>query len=241
MRSRRSILIVDDEVDTCENLRDIFTDLGFEVGVANDGPGALELLRDRHYDVALLDLKMPGMDGLELYCRIKKLRAGTVAMIVTAYATDSTAKAALSAGAWRVVAKPVDPGMLLRLVDEAMGQPLVMVIDDDSELCESLWDVFRENGLRVSIAHSFSEATSLLKDTQLNVALIDLRLPEGDGSQMFHLVRKTNPQSRTIIITGHRSETEERVAAMLAAGADAVCYKPFDVQTLLQTIEKLAR
>src|SRR6187551_2357610 len=103
MKSSRSILIVDDEVDTCANLSDIFTDLGFEVGTAHDGASALELIRERHYDVALLDLRMPGMDGLELYRRIKKLRSGTVALIVTAYATDATTQAALSAGAWRVL------------------------------------------------------------------------------------------------------------------------------------------
>src|SRR5688500_2815696 len=98
----RSILVVDDEPDTCANLSDILTDLGFHVDVACDGESALELLRKRPYDVALLDLKMPGMDGLELYRRIKELRSGTVAMIVTAYASDTTAQAALDAGAWRI-------------------------------------------------------------------------------------------------------------------------------------------
>ena len=241
MQTPRSILIVDDEVDTCANLSDIFTDLGFEVGIAHDGVIALELIRQRHYDVALLDLKMPGMDGLELYRRIKKLRAGTVAFIVTAYASDATAQVALSAGAWRVLSKPVDSGILLRLVEEAIDQPLVMIIDDDSDLCESLWDLFRENGLRVSLAHSISDAKSRLQEAHFNVALIDMRLPEGDGSQIYKLVRETNPRSRTVIITGHRSETEERVAKVLAAGADAVCYKPFDVHALLETVNKLAR
>ena len=65
------------------------------------------------YDVALLDLKMPGMDGLTLYREIKKLRAGTVAIMVTAYASSATAEEALAAGAWQVVAKPVDFPMLL--------------------------------------------------------------------------------------------------------------------------------
>jgi DNA-binding response OmpR family regulator len=234
-----SILVVDDEVDTCANLSDIFTELGFRVDVAHDGLSALELVRKRHYDIALLDLKMPGMDGLELYRRIKELRAGTVAMIVTAYATDATARAALDAGAWRIVPKPVDPGSLLNLVEEAIDQPLVMIIDDDEELCASLWDLFRENGYRASIAHSLDEAAARLKETGLNVALIDMRLPKGNGHQLFELVRETNPKARTIIITGHRSETERLVQQVLAAGADAVCYKPFDVPALLETVNKL--
>ena len=87
-----SILVVDDEPDIRENLCDILTDLGYVVDTAGDGPSALHLVREKHYDVALLDLRMPGMDGLELYRRIKKIRAGTVAMIVTAYAADEQQK-----------------------------------------------------------------------------------------------------------------------------------------------------
>jgi two-component system, NtrC family, response regulator HydG len=67
-----SILVVDDEVDTCRNLSDILTDLGYRVDVAHDGFTALAMVRQKPYDVALLDLKMPGMDGLTLYREIKK-------------------------------------------------------------------------------------------------------------------------------------------------------------------------
>src|SRR3989442_2683844 len=92
-----TLLVVDDEVDICRNLSDILTDLGYRVDVAHDGPSALELVRRHAYDVALLDLKMPGMDGLTLYREIKRLRAGIVAIIVNAYASHATAEAALSA------------------------------------------------------------------------------------------------------------------------------------------------
>src|SRR5438094_7158711 len=102
------ILVVDDDVDTCRNLSDILTDLGYRVDTAPDGPTALELVRKNPYDVALLDLKMPGMDGLTLYREIKKLRAGTVAIMVTAYASSATADEALAAGAWQIVPKPLD-------------------------------------------------------------------------------------------------------------------------------------
>lgn len=237
----RKILVVDDEPDTCANLADILTDLGFHVDTACDGESALSLVRKRPYDVALLDLKMPGMDGLELYKRIKQLRAGTVAMIVTAYASDRTAQEALDAGAWRIVPKPVDLQGLFRLVEEASQQPLVMIIDDDYDLCHSLWDLFREHGIRVSMAQGLTDAAGRLREEKLNVALIDMRLPEGDGRDVFRIVRETNPQARTVVITGHRNELDQLVAQVLAAGADAVCYKPFDVQILVETVKKLAQ
>jgi DNA-binding response OmpR family regulator len=234
------ILVVDDEQDTCANLQDILTDLGYQVDTATDGASALELVARQPYDVALLDLKMPGMDGVELYRRIQALRRGTVAIVVTAYATSETAKAALNAGAWQVLSKPVDFSQLLNLVNEAFEQPLVLVVDDDYDLCETLWDLFREHQCRVCLAHNANEAESRLKEHRYQVVLIDMKLPGPSGREVFRLVRKSDPQARTVLITGQRSETDELVKATLAEGADAACYKPFDVAQLLTTLKRLA-
>ena len=235
-----SILVVDDEVDTCRNLSDILTDLGYIVDIAHEGLTALAMVRQKPYDVALLDLKMPGMDGLTLYREIKKLRAETVAIVVTAYAGGDTKAEALAAGAWQVLSKPVDFPKLLGLVDEALGQPLVMVIDDDHDLCANLWDLLRERGYRVCIAHDEKEAVERLKGREFKIVLIDMKLPDGDGSTVFRLVRQTNPQARTVVITGHRSEMDQLVKQVMDEGADAVCYKPFDVPRLLTTLQHLS-
>src|SRR5262245_13468002 len=234
-----SILVVDDDVDTCRNLADILTDLGYHVETAPDGPTALEMVRRRPYDVALLDYKMPGMDGVTLYREIKKLRSGMVAIVVTAYASGPTAEEAMEAGAWQIVPKPVDFPRLMKLLDQAMGQPLVLVVDDDSDLCANLWDLLRERGFRVCLSHDEGDAGKRLAESQFKAVLIDMKLPRGDGTTVFRRVRQSNPQARTIVITGHRSELDELVQQMVDEGADAVCYKPFDVAKLLQTLDRL--
>jgi CheY-like chemotaxis protein len=73
------------------------------------------------------------------------------------------------------------------------------------------------------------------------VVLIDLKLPSSDGGAVFRLVRQTNPDARTIIITGHRSEMDQLVQQVTAEGADAVCYKPFDVPRLLELLQCLGK
>ncbi len=236
-----SILVVDDDPDTCRNLADILSDLGYHVDTAADGYAALELIRRHPYDVALLDYKMPGMDGLTLYRQIKRLRSGTVAIVVTAYAGGGTAEEALHAGAWQVLSKPVDFTKLLKLVGEALGQPLVLVVDDDPDLCANLWDLFRERGFRVTVAHDEQAASACLRDGSFKAVLIDMKLPDGTGKSVFRLVRNANPQARTIVITGHRTEMDREVAEIVAAGANAVCYKPFDVPQLLATVEQLTK
>jgi two-component system response regulator HydG len=235
---RPAVLVVDDDVDTCRNLSDILTDLGYDVDVAHDGLAGLARVVQRPYDVCLLDLKMPGMDGLTLYREIRKVQASAVAIVVTAFAGGAKAEA-LAAGAWQVLNKPVDLPRLCRLLDQALGQPLVMVVDDDTDLCASLWDLLRERGYRVGLAHDEAEAAQRLKDQDYRVVLIDLKLPRGNGSSVFRLVRATRPDARTVVITGHRAEMDPVVREVLAEGADAVCYKPFDLPGLLGTLEQL--
>lgn len=235
----RRILVVDDEPDTCANLADILTDLGYQVDVAYDGLAALEHVRKQVYDIALLDLRMPGMDGVELYREIKRLQADTVAIIVTAYAEGDSAERAMAAGALRTLSKPVNLPLLLNLMNEALDQPIVLIVDDDQELCDNLWEIFRERGFRAGLAHGVDEASQLVRHRDYRVVLIDMRLPHGDGGEVFQCVREANPTARTVIITGHRGDMEVQVERILSEGADAVCYKPFDVNTLLNTVHQL--
>ena len=234
-----SILLVDDDEDICQNMADIFIDLGFEVDVAHEGRAALELVRKRPYDVALLDLKMPGMDGLTLYREIKKLQSGMVAFLVTAYAGGSVADQAITAGAWRVLPKPVDLPRLQSLIDEALERPLVLVVDDDDDLCANLWDLLRDRGYRLSIAHDAEQAVERLRGST-KVVLLDLKLPGLGGDEVFRLVRQSNPAARVVLITGYRTEMGSTVERLQTEGVDAICYKPFDIPDLLNTLERLA-
>src|SRR5687768_6602242 len=172
---RPRVLIVDDEADTCANLSDILADLDYDVDIAYDGPSALELVKKNAYDVALLDLRMPGMDGLELYRRIRQISASTVAIVVTAYAASDTAKSVLSAGAWKIVPKPVNIGSLLGTVAAALDTPLVLIVDDDRDLCDNLWDLLHERDYRVALAHDVPDAEKTLRQNEFHVVLIDMK------------------------------------------------------------------
>jgi CheY-like chemotaxis protein len=115
------ILCVDDDPDTCASMSDILTDLGYGVRVAYDGHAALQLVQQHPYGLALLDYRMPGMDGLELYRRIRQLRPSVVAIFVTAFAVSSLMDEARTVGVRKVLPKPVDFEELLPLVEEISG------------------------------------------------------------------------------------------------------------------------
>jgi CheY-like chemotaxis protein len=237
---RASVLVVDDEIDICKNMADILGDLGLSVDTAQAGDAALAMLKRRPYDIVLLDLKMPGMDGLELSRRIKQLRPGTVAIIVSAYANRITHDEARGIGAWKVLAKPIELPRLLALVDEALGQPLVLIVDDDRDLCKNLHDLLRDRGYRVDLAHDEDEGVRQVESRAFEVVLVDLKLPGGHAGRLFDRVRAASPETRTILITAHRAETDRLIAEILDAGAQGVCYKPFDIPELLSLIDRHA-
>lgn len=111
-----SVLIVDDERDNCANLQDILVCYGHRADVAYDAEHAMRLVSQYPYDVAVLDLQMPGMNGVELFRRIKQLRSSTKAIIVTAYASSEVARQAEEAGARTILSKPLDLCELLALI-----------------------------------------------------------------------------------------------------------------------------
>lgn len=238
-RREPNILVVDDEQDTCENLRDILSDLGYHVDVAFDGPAALRLLDARAYDVALLDFKLPGMNGLELYREIRRRRADTVAMILTAFASPETAREAVVAGARQVMSKPVDMHQLLASIQTVLDQPSVLIVDDDQDLCLSLADVLHEQDIRVSIVHSLSDLTARLQDLDVDLALIDLKLADANGIDACRAIRKALPHARMLVVTAYREEMSQQLEAAAATGVDAVVFKPLHTELLLDQIRQL--
>ncbi len=115
----RTILLVDDDLDTRQNMADLFDDVGYAIETAESGANALAKARRQLYDLALLDIRMPGMDGITLCRRLKEMQPGLAALIVSAYA-EGMREQAHAAGALRVFSKPVDFRKLLALIEDVL-------------------------------------------------------------------------------------------------------------------------
>ncbi len=119
-REPARIFIVDDEPIVRESLGSWFANGGYAVEVADSGKQALDRLGSTDADVFLLDVKMPGMDGIELQKKIREAKPDATIIIMTAYASVDTAVAAMKQGAYDYIIKPFDPDDLEHLVRNAL-------------------------------------------------------------------------------------------------------------------------
>jgi CheY-like chemotaxis protein len=101
-------------------MADVLGDLGYVVDASECGETALEKAREQPYDLGLLDLRMPGMDGLTLCRHLKRLHPRMVAMIITAYSGRLLDQEASDAGVRHILPKPIDFSRLLALVEQAL-------------------------------------------------------------------------------------------------------------------------
>ena len=122
MAKKISILIVDDEESVRDSLYNWFIEDGYRVETAENAQKALHLLESDRFDIILADIKMPGMDGLEMLRRIKSIKPDSIIIVMTAFATVDTAVKALKDGAFDYVTKPFDPDDLTHLIRNATKQ-----------------------------------------------------------------------------------------------------------------------
>src|SRR5436309_2443999 len=107
-------------------------------------------------------------------------------------------------------------------------EPRVLVVDDEPDTCCNLSDILTDLGYRVALAHDVDGAAEQLRFATFRVTLIDMKLTNGDGGDVFRLVREADPHARTVLVTGCRPEMNPLVERVLSEGADAACYKPLD-------------
>ena len=118
---RKTILVVDDEKPQRDILQEILTAAGYDVTSAASGEAALKFAKERSFDLALTDLKMTGMDGIELLQQLLAHDSSIIVILLTAHGTIDSAKDALRRGAFDYLQKPFDREVLLATIKRALG------------------------------------------------------------------------------------------------------------------------
>jgi len=116
------ILIVDDEPDVGKFFQKILSEEGYRVMSATSGPEALSIIKKIKPEIIFLDIKMPEMDGMETFRRIRKISKKIVVIIITGYGSLKTAKEAMALGAYDYVSKPFNLESIKSMIREALEE-----------------------------------------------------------------------------------------------------------------------
>ena len=115
-----SVLVVDDEKNIRETLKDVLEDEGYEVHLAQDGKNALEVLKNRQFDVMLLDLWLPEIGGMDVLKTVKEKYGNIQIIIISGHGTIDTAVKATKIGAFDFIEKPLSIDRVLKIIDHAV-------------------------------------------------------------------------------------------------------------------------
>ena len=240
MSEKLKILVVDDNEEFCRNMADILELKDYEVVTAYDGFEALELVKQNGFGLVLMDVKMPVMNGVETFKKVKEVAPATPVIMITAFAVEDLIREALREGAFGALKKPLDFEHLFTLIERASPNgKLILVADDDENLCANMKDVLSNKGYRVSVAYDGNMAVEKARKNNFDIVLIDLKLPALNGLETYLSIRDFRPNVVAIMITGYSQEMSKLVQQALQKNAYACLEKPIDMDELFSLLGQI--
>ena len=238
MSEKLRILIVDDDRRMANTLLDIFKVKGYLAEAAYSGAEALEKVEEGHFDSVLTDLKMPEMNGVDLYRAIKEIQPELPVVFMTAYSADDLIKEGLEEGALAVLTKPLEIDLLLSFLAALSKERSIVIVDDDPQFCKTLGDILRARGFAVAeVTYPAGLANKLGPDGQ--VVVLDMKFNSTSGLAILKEIREQYPQVPVILVTGYREEMAQAIEAALKVNAYACLYKPFQIEEFLQVLTEI--
>lgn len=233
------ILVVDDDLRIVKTTCDILKIKGHEANAAYSGEEGVEMVRSARPDCVLMDIKMPGINGVEAMKQMQEIAPGLPIVLISAYATDELMADAKSSGAYAVLSKPLNFPMILSFLALLRKEESILIVDDDPNFCKTLKDILTLRGFRVETE---SEPQNVLdhleKDYKLAIVL-DLKLGAVDGTEVLKEVRAKYPTKPVVLVTGYRQEMGASIEQGCSIGAYTCLYKPLEMDDLFQVIEDI--
>lgn len=187
------ILVVDDEANQRNILKTILSEEGYETYVAPSGEEALEVIKTYNPEVVLTDLKMEGMDGIELMEKIRSRRDAPEVVLMTAFGTITTAVEAMKKGAYHYLEKPLDKDKVLSTVRLALEKK--ELLRKNEELQRALYDRFRIEGI-VGNSKVMKNVMEIIKKVSHNPVTVLILGESGTGKELIaRAIHYNSPRS----------------------------------------------
>lgn len=240
MSSALRILVVDDDRENADSLSELFEMEGHLVDVAYCGEEAIARQMECDYDIAFIDVVMPGLNGVESFLEIRRLKPSARVYMMTAYSVEQLLRQAIDNGALGVMTKPLDPECVLRHVEELAPHGIAVLSDADPSAGQTVKSCIDGRGHRCEVAATADAALSAVERESLDVLVLDLEAPLVEGLGVYTKLRKSNRALPTVLVTPWGSDEDRKFDNVGEMTVTGILNKPFDPGLLLEKLATFA-
>jgi DNA-binding NtrC family response regulator len=253
----KKLLVIDDEPGLRDMIRFDFSERGYDVVTASCGEEAVTRACTEKFNLALCDIRMPGMSGMETLRKLKHLQPDMHVVMVTGYPSIESAVEMIKHGAAEYLTKPYDLNSLdcvckrllashesdkikpkkISITSRGNGKLKLLVIDDEPGLRNMMLFDFTQRGYEVVAASDGEEAIAKARKEKFDLALCDIRMPGMGGEETLRKLKQLRPEMHVIMVTGYPSI--ESAVETIKLGASEYVAKPYDLDCLDRVCKKL--
>jgi DNA-binding response OmpR family regulator len=234
------VLIVDDDRDLAESLAEMIEARGHLVSIAFSGEAGIARFRQQHFDVAFVDVKMPGMNGVQTFLGLRKIDSTAAVIMMTGFSAEQVLRDATQAGLLRVVDRSAAALEMMPIIEEVKPKRVLIGVGQERSLVSELRFTLLERGYEVDVAYSGEEALERAMDGSADAIILDQHLPVLSGFDLYLALRWAGYPVPTII-AANRAKEHGAAIDLLQPMTEAILTKPFDPVDVLGEIDKLQR
>jgi two-component system, NtrC family, response regulator HydG len=240
MTAKLNILVVDDDIDNALSLGEIFEMEGHGVSVVHSGQEAINEYVKQSFDVAFMDVMMPGKNGVESFMEIRGLRPQAKVYMMTGYSVDELLRQAARGGALGVIEKPFDAAEVLRATQSVGNGGLLVSATPDarSGVGEAIQTSLRQSGMLVRLLSDINKDLGEMGKDE--VLVIDANIPLIDEVSAYSRFSGAGHEAATIIVPPVMHSLRHESEFLRNVCSTGILTKPFDPQSLLVRLSALA-
>lgn len=227
------ILVVDDEGSLLMTLAANLELEGFEVECASHGEAALALVRRQRFDLVLTDVRMPGMNGVELFRKIRTLHPELPVLLMTAFAVESLIEEAITEGVFAVLPKPFEIEHVIAAVVRASRRPAVLLVDDEKE-ARATAKAVSAMGVACQASVAAPEVLKAVRSHRVDVCVVNVA---SSAAQEAKLVQEVLAADGTVAVIAVATDSVASLLRRVASlGVFACLRKPYQPAELVRLV-----
>lgn len=232
------VLIVDDNRDLGEGLKAVLEDEDYEVTLALTGEEAISLSRGQNFDFIVMDVQLPGINGIEASMQIKSVRPDTRVIVMSGYRIEQVLAEALNKDKVPVLRNPPAADQVLAALGDMQSAGIVLIADETPETAANIELSLKANNYTALIARTEQDAMEATRPGEADILILDLQLPVLKGLEVYMELQKQGRVIPTILITGYAPK-EAGTDVLHSLSVTGCLFKPFKPEQLLHGLQQL--